>query len=454
MPRVYITVLRLRSVAPTANVMDVMQSAMEEFDAVARRLLQMPEGRATAAELVERVRAVAVDASRGLPPVLVLYNDCYGCFGLSDAFLEFTGTRRGSGSESNGSTDVSPYITSRTFDQDVRATLRRFAAATLARCPELDRVLRAFCKFRLGEVYGAAVELEARVRNRAKLASKAERIERLLTSSAPLLDAPDASEDKTKWPCSLAVLEHCTDAYLERFDAEQLRELLRRAREALARTDGGQELVHDPALLEPLRAAYADARIEQGVLEDALRAAALFRRQEREKMSKEVADARLAGLGRLGAHLLRMEAEQDVGRAFADVALGGRLEWDAQHFFPTPLMSFATWLVHGGHAMSEWAADADIDDYELAGRRVDCSRGWANGESLRDQDALELAGRLLASGRYARLAVAEVPALADWTIGEHDGLETTFSLGGTGGASPPAGPEQKLDQNALAPEGS
>lgn len=59
-----------------------MTTAMEEFDAVARRLLLLPEGRATAAELVERVRAVAVDASRGLPPILVLYNDCHGCFGL------------------------------------------------------------------------------------------------------------------------------------------------------------------------------------------------------------------------------------------------------------------------------------------------------------------------------------------------------------------------------------
>ena len=326
-----------------------------EFDELATCLLVQKHA---VARLVARLRELAVAASVGMPPVCVLYNGCHGGFSFSEQFREehaIVGSGRAT----------------RTCDADAHNTLKRFARSMLVRFPAFDRHMRAFHKYRLGEVMLAVKDLRDRVRARPEMVRKVAYIERLLATKDR---APTGTD--TEIP-SDRVLPFCADSYLDRFDDAQLREILALVRAHVARTDAGEYAGAD--LLEPA----------------VLRSCECFRREQ-----AKVDDA--------GNTL-----------SFADqLAETGECRWNTQRFFNEADMQFTAWLLRSEPAWIE------LGDYDLEGRVFDYSPGFFQKDGMRDQDALEFVGRMLASGAYCRLSVADVPALSDWRIGEYDGLES------------------------------
>jgi hypothetical protein len=334
-----------------------------EFDELVTCLLVQEQHRIPVARLVARVRELAVAGSDGMPPVCVLYNGCHGGFGFSVAFERF-------------SSIVGSGRASRACDADAHTTLKRFARSMLARFPAFDRHMRAFHKYRLGEVMTAVKDLGESARARPDLVRKVAYVERLLETTDRAL-----SGTETEIP-SDRVLRFCADSYLDCFDDAQLREILALLRAHIARTDAGEYANAD--LLDPA----------------ALRSCERFQRErERAGGDDEAGDA----------------------LSFADqLAETGEFCWDRQRFFSKADMQFTAWLL----LRSEPAQWIELGDYDLEGQVFDYSPGFFQKHGMREQDALEFVGRMLASGAWCRLSVADVPALSDWRIGAYDGLES------------------------------
>ena len=326
-----------------------------EFDELVTQLLVQKHG---VARLVKRLRELAVAASDGMPPVCVLYNGCHGGFRFSDEFEQFREEHA----------IIGPV---RTCDADAHNTLKRFARSMLVRFPAFDRHMRAFHKYRLGEVMMAVKDLKDRVRARPEMVRKVAYIERLLATKDR---APTGTD--TEIP-SDRVLPFCADSYLDRFDDAQLREILALVRAHIARTDTGEYVGAD--LLDP----------------------AVLRSCERFRREQAKVDETCNTL------------------SFADqLAETGECRWDTQRFFNDADMQFTAWLLRSEPAWIE------LGDYDLEGRVFDYSPGFFQKDGMRDQDALEFVGRMLASGAWCRLSVADVPALSDWRIVDYDGLES------------------------------
>lgn len=114
--------------------------------------------------------------------------------------------------------------------------------------------------------------------------------------------------------------------------------------------------------------------------------------------------------------------------SFADkLEQSGSYKWENQMFFDECEMSFVEWLINNHEKdLEEFGAWEDFNLESSEGTVVDYAGGWFQKKGMKADCPLEYIGRMLASGRYCRLSIAQVPSLADWSISEYDGLENVI----------------------------
>ena len=165
----------------------------------------------------------------------------------------------------------------------------------------------------------------------------------------------------------------------------------------------------EPGLLSQVLAAYeADGCLDAGAADMILRKALEIAKTGDSNKNEKSGEVEAAWLD---AFLL--------GRGYEDVDSYSHKQ---SSFHAPELSATARLLAALSESESGLCAAAAIRGYDLD-RTWDYSAGWFQGDGRRGVNALEYIGLMLASGRYCRLCIREVPALAPWQLHEYDGLE-------------------------------
>ena len=339
------------------------------FDEVATRLIR--DDRVKVSDLVRRLHEIAIEVSHGMKTIFVKYCAIHGGFGYSDAYQDWRLQDINDEEQETGRTD----------DQDVRNTMKRFARDMFSRCPpKLERILMAYHVWDASLVLRIAKERDDRMQKKEDVIRKIKHIQSLIQARV--------FEDTTSLLTKIRIdfmdikkqfMVH-RDCYFDNFDRSCLREFERTGKLILETIEEG---AYDPSMLEMVH--------HPKVLD----LAAFFLQKKRDdKSDRKLGDA----------------------ESFLDYMLAtGNIDWKRQYVLHEDDAKFAEFL-----SEMMYQTDAEWDALE----RMDYSSGWFEKDDMRDVHPLEMMGRMFASGRYCRLAIAEVPALSNWKIGVYDGLES------------------------------
>ena len=361
---------------------------MQAFEGASTRLIR--NDRVEVSVLVKRLRDLSVELSRDLPPRYVFYSAMYGGFGLSDEFRDWFHKDRDSGGEEIG----------RDHDTDLHQTMKRFARDMLPLCPESFRkALAAYHDHNAPKALRAAKELEDRISSRETVAAKLEYVRGLISAKdrrgeQRLLEGEEGKKPLFAPNIVVSMLKYNVTAFFDDFDLPRLEEIESIAQDLLDRTDAREYLT-------------------VGVVPEVLALATAF--LTRDGKNGKNGDYRKGGIRR------QKEAPyENEHKAFLDAMMAtGEPDWHLQSCLIEDEVCFAEYLANELRTEDD---EAGAPWYDSAAG-MDYSRGWFNAEDLVDVPPLELVGRMLASGRYCRLAIQDVPALSDWRIGQYDGME-------------------------------
>ena len=331
-------------------------------------------------DLVRRLREMAIEASRDMKTIHVKYCAIHGGFGYSDTYKEWWNLQKPK-LKLEKNLKTRNY---RTDDQDAHETMKRFALDIFKRCPELEKTLIAYHVWDAPLALRIVRERESRVQKKEDVIHRIKYIQTLIeTRKMTMLDAIEDTNILTKIP-NIRIdktFMNCSHCYFDIFDLLCLEEFERTGVLILQTIEDG---AYDSSMLKMVR--------HPKVLELAVR----FLQKQRDEESKK-------------------NDYCTKNASFVDHMLKtGNIDWKRQFVLHVNDAKFAEFL-----AMTYPIDVIGWDELES----IDYSPGWFENDDMRNVQPLEMMGRMLASGRYCRLAISDVPALADWKIGEYDGLE-------------------------------
>ena len=226
----------------------------ERFDATVQELLQ--GSAASADQLQQRIRDVAVKASEGREPLEVIYCAQLGGFGFSEAFVR----------EYPRAEEVEHGRIQKRVWPGVRRVMKAFAEDFLRQHPDMAHLLRAFHALHMSKVLRVAEELRDLMRDLPKLKEKLERaLDRVGDGGKEEGEKEEEEEYMTAAYFLLSVdMGRFSRSFLSSSVIPKLHDFIRRA----------ETREFEPGLLSQLRAAYeADGCLDAGAADVILRKA-------------------------------------------------------------------------------------------------------------------------------------------------------------------------------------